>query len=68
MCPLALTLVILSTGGLWLLHWAVCRVTAKTCPACESRMRTELQEEWETELWKCHRCGLVWDEPFAGPR
>jgi len=45
----------------WLFFWLSCRLTAKRCPECGSKWRTELQNEWVYESWKCHSCGHCWE-------
>lgn len=52
-------LVLMDWGGFWLL----CRLTARRCPACRSKWRTELVGEWDGEMWACHACGHYWEVP-----
>ena len=48
--------------------WLRCRLTARPCPACGSRWRTELTGEWDGEEdWRCHACGRHWGHRFAPP-
>ena len=48
-------------GGGWALFWLVCRLTARRCPNCDSKWRTELIGEWDgVEDWHCHCCGVSW--------
>ena len=42
-------------------HWLSCRVTARRCPRCGSKWRTELVGEWDAEQWQCRRCGKYWE-------
>lgn len=67
--PVVVTLLILGggTAALWLLFWLVCRLKAQRCPRCGSRWQTELQGEWDGEMWHCHNCGLGWDYPPPRP-
>ena len=53
---------------LWAAHWLLCRLTARRCPRCGSRWRTELVGEWETEAWACHACGYYWETPCCASK
>ena len=44
--------------------WLVTRLTARRCPACGSKWRTEQLDEWGDELWICHGCRHTWHYPF----
>lgn len=45
----------------WPVFWLDCRLTARRCPRCDSKWRTELVGEWDGEEWKCHACGHYWE-------
>lgn len=49
---------------LWPGLWLMCRLTAKRCPNCLSKWRTELVGEWDGEDWHCHACGQFWTAPY----
>ncbi len=52
---------------LCLSHWLLCRLTARKCPKCGSKWRTELRGEWGVEDWRCRRCDHWWTHEYETP-
>lgn len=52
---------VLAPFVMWFPFWFMCRLTAERCPECGSKWQTELQGEWNGELWKCHCCQCCWE-------
>jgi hypothetical protein len=66
MPPLAaVVIVFVGTVALIGLHWLGCRLSARRCPRCGSKWRTELVGEWGAEQWQCHACAHYWESPYG---